>query len=652
MEKKIESAIHKRIKMQIVTLIASVLLVIVLIFAMTAAWFTNVAKTSDLIFQTESWGFDSEKINISETSIPIAPGTSGIVPVSVDNTDSTERVQIGVTISKAGMVPGLQKRIFFYADTSKVNTFANGSETESRIYLGASAPDHYQYMILPGQILTLNELYYNDVPIKWEWVYDMVGYYFRGTVDSSAEEAVLADEYLRPITYDYEQAVFETDESSEKYHQVRMIENVSVEAFLNEISSSDGYEGTIDYKNAVTVEMPEGVKRKQLYYPVEVDGKGYGIWAYLCTLDEIEEGIIYDTEMANSKEDVTAKATIVFTAFNVPAQTETVNTEAALKSALADEKIDVVKLEGDILSGNEIAFSEGSKILDLNGYSLQYDGVESAYSLLQVSEGAQLTVTNGSITGNTESDTITAIETKAVEVTAGNVVLSDIIIDGFDTAVYIQDMKAENGDSTVQITNCDFNTEQITMMLQGNADKSDVMTKLIVQNSKIHSEQYVGISGQGNDDRWGTELVISQSEVSGYYSGIYQPQRSSVTTIVESTIKGNSGIALKGGSTNIYNSTIIGTGEVATDAAGAAGSGFMDTGDAVYVEAVYDWSVSVSIKGENSKISSDKSYAVELYGQDGKGPGRVHIYEGNLSGAKGDTNWNEIGIFENHLTNE
>ena len=82
--------IQKRIKLQILVLATSILLVIVLIFTMTAAWFTNVAKTSNLTFQTESWGFDADKITIGDTSvenysIPIAPGTSGIIPLIVDN---------------------------------------------------------------------------------------------------------------------------------------------------------------------------------------------------------------------------------------------------------------------------------------------------------------------------------------------------------------------------------------------------------------------------------------------------------------------------------------------------------------------------------------------------------------------------------------
>ena len=541
----------------------------------------------------------------------------------------------------------LQKRIFFYVDTVKTNTFGEEAveseetlETMSKVYLGASAPDTYAYTILPGQILTMNELFYNDVPIKWEWVYDMVGYYFKGTVDITAENQVAVDEYIRPIEYDYEQAVFETDENSSTYHQLKAVGNIPTKDFLKEISSSDGYEGEINDEQAVAVD-------NSIYYPVETDENGYGVWAYLCTLEEIEEGIAYDTELARSEEPVTAEATIILTAVNMPTRIETVNTEAALIEALADDSIDIVQLDMNVSAENTIVFEQGKKIIDLNNNTLQYDGIEEKYALLTVEDGAELTVINGEITGTTKSTGPAAIQTKAIDAIGGNVVLSDIKISGFDTAVYTRDMDNENGaDSSVQIFNSDLETAQVTVVLMGNVDVSEATTKVIIQNSTLTSKYYTAINGQGNEDKWGTELIISNSTVNGYYAGIYQPQRMSSTKIIESKITGNTGIAIKGGNAYVYNSEIIGTGTVAVDAAGASGSGFIDTGDAVYVEAVYDWSVTVMLEGEENIITSDKAYAVELFGQDGKGPGKVMISDGTFTGAKGSANWNEFGTFE------
>ncbi len=657
----IEEVLHKRIRMQILLLVASVLVVLVLVFAMTAAWFTNVAKTSDLVFQTESWGFEEEKIILSENSISISPGKSGIIPLTIDNSDATESVQIGVTISKnsteSEMDLELQKRIFFYVEETKTNVAVelpenaeNGEVTEeeiefetestSRVYLATSAPHNYTYTILPGQKLVINEQYYNALPIKWEWVYDMLGYYFRGTIHAEAEEnKVQIDEYVRPIEYDYEKAVFDVDESSENYQQLLAVGDLSTGAFLKEISSTDGYIGVIDNEEAVIVE-------EKVYYPVEVDENGYGMWAYLCTLDEVKEGIAYDTELANSEKDITATATIILTAHNVPAKIESVNTEAALAEALLDESIDIIELSTDILSGSTISVENGAKVIDLNGYTMQYTGVETQYNYITVADGATLTVSNGQVQGNSNASTAAAIKTTALDLIAGNLVLSNVDISGFDCAVRVEDMNAEEaGDSTIQIINCILEAEQHALILQGNGAATANLTKVMIYDSILESEHYVAISGQGNDDRWGTELVLAESEVNGYYAGIYQPQRSSVMTISNCKITGNTGIAIKGGSVNVYDSEIIGTGEVLVEDAAASGSGFIDTGDAVYVEAVYNWPVTVNIKGA-SKIVSNKAFAVELFGQEEKGLGRIAIYEGAFEGTKGSANWNGIGNFE------
>lgn len=664
----IELNIRKRIRMQILVLASSILLVVVLIFAMTAAWFTNVATTSSLSFETESWGFDESRIMVSSTPISIAPGASGIVPLSVDNSEAEEIAKVSVSISKAMMLPEeLQKRIYFYADTSKTVTFSDGitewiteegtveegaieegateetvvQETVSKIYLGASAPDNYTYTILPGQILTMNELYCNDVPIKWEWVYDMLGYYFRGTVDASAENPVITDEYLRPIEYDYNEAVFD----KENTQQLQQIGAITREEFLTQISSEDGYFGTINEAEAVAIVQDDVQK---LYYPVEVDSNGYGIWAYLCNYSEVEEGIAYDTQLAEAGQTVTAEATIFLTAYSMAAQTESVYTEAALKAALTDADIDVVELATDISTGSTITLAEGMKVLDLNGYNLTYDGLENEYELISVSDGATLIVTDGEITGNsTATGTASKLNSKAMEAVGGNIVLNGVKISGVDSAVVIADYAAETaGDSVIQITNSDLTAAQATIFLQGNGSASDTMTRVIVQNSKITSQYNNAINGQGSTDRWGTELILADSEINGYYGGIYQPQQKSATTITNCTVTGNTGIILKGGTMNIYDSTIQGTGEVDVNDAAIVTSGYTDTGDGIYVEAGYAWSTSLILKGQN-KVISDKAYAVEMIGETGKGPGRILIYDnGTYTGNKGDANWNGIGTFE------
>ena len=657
-KKKIEQLIQKRIRSQIMICVVSVFLILVLVFAMTAAWFTNVAKTSDLVFETESWGFDEEKITLAEEHIKIAPGKSGIIPLTIDNSDAMESVQIGVTISKASetveMEEEIQKRLYFYVDAPRTVVSAKEiegqeepefvEETTERTYLASSAPHSYTYTILPGQQLIMNETYYNDLPLKWEWVYDMLGYYFRGTVNPEAEEKVIIDEYVRPIEYDYSSAVFEIDEESEKFDQLVTIGKQTAEKFLTNLSKNDGYAGTIDVETAV---LYDG----KVYYPVEVDDTGYGMWAYLCTWTEIKEAVEFDKSLANPEEsildeDTPITATVVLTAHNVPAQIESVNTEAALKDALLKEDVDIIELSSDILSGSTIQMESGNKVINLNGYTLQYSGFETEYNFVTVSDGASLTVMNGLIDGTSVAEAYGSAKIKAFETVAGNLMLSNVEVTDFDAALYVNDMLAEKaGDSTVQITNCDLKTKQAVMVIQGNGDATDAMTKVIIYGSSLSSEYYVGISGQGNDDRWGTEMVIAESEISGCYGALYHPQRSSTTMISNCKLSGNTGVAIKGGTVTIETSEIIGTGAVAVDTAAAAGSGFVDTGDAVYVEAVYNWPVTVNLKGENTVIS-EKAYAVELFGQEDKGPGKISIFEGTYQGEKGAANWNEFGNFE------
>lgn len=676
-EDHIEPETRKRIRMQILILVACFLLVVVLIFTMTAAWFTNVAKTSDLVFQTESWGVDESRIRLSESAISIAPGKSGIIPLSVDNSTETESLQIGVNISKIEvdekdtllMNTELQKRIFFYADAPKTYTFSETAEegvtekteTVSRVYLGSGAAENYTYTVLPGQTLTMSDLYYNDVPIKWEWVYDMLGYYFRGTIvpETAATETTEAvpaviseEEYLRPIEYDYQQAAFDTvkddedDTDDTDYQQVQTIEGVSAEKFLEKLSENDGYEGTIGSPVVVETSL-EGEIIYRLYYPVAVDDTGYGVWAYLCTLEEIEAGIAYDSLLAKQTESLEAAATIVITANSLPSQTKSVQSESEFRAALTDEAVDVVELTSDLTLTEPLILETGEKVVDLGGYCLDYTASAEKLQMISVKDGASLTLMNGALEGTAGTEAV--VDSTALECIAGNVTLSGVSISGFEDGICIKDMEAESGDSVIQMTDCEIRVPDISVFLQGNGSKSEARTKLMIQNSTIISEKYIPIMGQGNEDRSGTELMIQNSTLEGYYAGIYHPQQKSSAIINECTITGNTGIAVKGGTVDIYNSKITGTGAVATDSAGAAGSGFMDTGDGVYVEACYDWSATVNIHGENTVVKSEKAYSTELYGVESKGPGRIYIYDGAYTKGtegKGSANWNGIGTFE------
>ncbi|MBQ7646832.1 MAG: hypothetical protein IJS94_06145 [Clostridia bacterium] len=620
--------IKKTTRRQIILAVGALMVVVVLIFALTSAWYTNVSKVNSLRFKTEAWGFDVDKINVSGNSISIAPGMSGIIPISIDNSDNAEKVKVFVTVSKTQMDTELQKRIFFYADT----TDTVNSETVAKKYLGSTDADYYEYLLLPGEQLILNDDYYSDVPIKWEWVYDMLGFYFRGTV---GDEMVIYDEFLRPIEYDLDKAVFDIN-GDQGTGQLLSVDGIPAENVLYNISSTDGYDGRVDFSAGVSVGT-------RTYYPVDVDGNGFGVWAYLCSYGEIETGIVYDTNM--SGEDIgEIIATLNISTVSLPAKSEKVSTESALRAALADPDTDIIQLTDDISVSNYLSFTGNADMtLDMGGFGITYTGTETSYAMFRSRNGAKLTVLDGEIKGNgniTEAEG--SMNTIAFYASCGDVTLSNVKVSGFDNAVYIADINGGNNpDSTVRITDCDLDSKGPTVFIMGNGEVSDAPTKLIISGSTVKSG-YVGVCGHGSTNRWGTEIAIVNSKVTGKYAALYQPQQTGTTVITNSEMSGITGIAVKGGTVTVTDSSVIGTGAY-TPAAGS-GSGWTDTGDGIYVEAVYNWNASVYIKG-NTVVTSANAYAVEIFGKENAGIGRVYIYGGEFNAARGAAYWNSIGSF-------
>ena len=620
--------VKKVVRRQALLAIGTLVLVVVLLFAMTSAWYTNVSKASALTFRTEAWGFDTDNIIVADTEILCAPGKSGVIPLRIDNSDSGDGVTLYVTISKAPMGDEeLRRRIYFYADTSmRIN-----DENVSRVYLGSTDENLFSYDVLPGCELIMSDEYYNDIPIKWEWVYDSEGYYFRGTVTGSS---VLRDEYLRPIEYDLDKATFDLY-GAEPSGRLLTVNGVSVDDFLAELSQTDGYEGVIDPAHPV-------VNGSSYYFPVAVDANGTGVWAYLSNYGEIERDIEYDTSFSEEAREIVASLNI--SAVNIPSRTEMVSTGEQLWNALRSEDVEVVELTSDVELSSPISVINGADaMIDLNGFSVTYTGSESLYSAFVARNGAKLTVINGDLIGNGNgSGREGVVSSIAFETIGGDVTLSNVNVTGFDSAVYVSDYVGTGEDSIVKIYHCDLDTINPTVFFMGNGEASEAPSRLIIQDSRINSRDYAGISGQGSTNRWGTDIVILDSEISGHYAAYFQPQQKSNTLICRSELSGITGMALKGGTVRIVDSSVTGTGPHVN--AASTGNGWTDTGDGVYVEAAYNWNVTVSIDG-TSEIVSRNSYAVEMVGKDGAGKGKVVINNGRYTGALGAVNWNEIGDF-------
>lgn len=672
---------RRAVRGQLIMALSALLLVAALLFPMSVAWFTNVARTSSIQFQAEAWGFDVEKINVTDPTAVMLPGDTGFVSLSVDNSEGTSAIYATVHVNKSELPEEMQQRLFFYVDTPKTYTFdiveqageeeseleqaetvielnaeqeqeataETGSKPEmvSKQYLVSSEPYGYRYYVSRGECLTLSEAYYNDVPLKWEWVYDMEGYYFIGSItEESGDYSVSVEEYLRPITYNLEEAVFSTLDG-----QLEAIGETPLAEFLKTVFDADGYEGTLPltdsgeitpsaYVDVPTQSEDETFRR---YYRVAVNENGQGVWAYLCGEEDTKNAASYDNDLGASEMLVNITVAVTNVAED---EVMTVCDARELQEKLAAANGETLQLTEDITVETPLTVSPGTDVtIDLNSYSLLYIGGEETeeYAAFTVPAGAKLTLLNGEVHG-AETGDASITKSNAVLCKGGETILGAVKVDGFDTAVSVDDRETE-ADSIVKIVGCSFDTAATAVLVYGNGAETEARSRVIIQNSNIQSN-YIGISGQGTDmegdQRWGTELVVLSSTVKGQWAGIYHPQQRSSAIISDSVVSGYTGLVVKGGTVTLYDSEVSGTGEYVS---AEASDGFTDTGDGIYVEATYPWSATVTLRGTGNCAESEYGYALELFGTSGKGYGKMIADGGSFFGGRAVSNWNGIGTF-------
>lgn len=586
--------VRKSVYLQAGLALMTVILTIVILFAMTSAWYTNVVHSDGLEFEAAPWGFDGN-IEVGSATVTAAPGDEGVVSLSVTN-NSEDISSISVNVSKAAMDANMQQRIYFYVDAQQTR---NG-ETLDRIYL--SNQESYSYTLFSYNSLILTEEYHNDAQLKWQWVYDVLGYYVLGTVGTDGA-TMSVHEYLRPIEYDYDQATttYTYVENGEGEPQLVMeLKTVdgktTVDDFLVKFSQRDGYAGTIDPAS----------KNEAGYYPVSVDAEGYGVWAYLCSYSEIEMNTRYDTALgaaaaAGQTQTYTGRLTI--SAQKSKADIQLVSTPAALQDALASGTESVIRLDSDIAMTDSLVVAQGQKVsMDLNGHTL----ASTNNIAIDAASGSSVTVFNGAITGQTDSGY--GILSTGAEVTLNNVDLSQM-----KYGVYVMDSSDANHlDSKVRLVDCTMDTSNCAVYVLGNGDNSSQNTQVVIDGCTITSG-YNAVCGNGTatgTGKWGTDVQILNSTVTGKWSAVYQPQQNSVTTIYNSTLSGHTGIAIKGGTVNIIDSTVSGTGEAETPE--YAASGFSDTGDAVYIETGYNFEILLNISG-TSVLESAYGQSLQIF---------------------------------------
>ena len=604
--KKAQRSVYWQAGLAVITIV----LTIVIVFTMTSAWYTNVVQTSGMVIQAESWGFDGQ-IKVDDSVIVAAPGDEGIISLEVSNTNASTTA-VGVGVSKARITDyEMQKRLYFYVDTS----LQRNGETMDRVYLNTQ--EGYTYTLFGGETLTLTEQLHNDVQLKWQWVYDVLGYYVMGSW-SPATGKMTELEYLRPIEYDYDEAT--TTFRDGVTMELETVDGTrTAEEFLVDFSKKDGYKGTID---------PDQ-KRGPGYYPVWVDENGYGVYAYLCTYAEIELATQYDTNLAQAAANAAATGAdptkyeiqLLVSAQKNDEDVINVNTLDALNNALEMDSGNVVQLTGDITvtDTQKLVIPEGKQItLDLNGHTIT--SVTNDKAIL-AQPNSTLTMLNGSVVGS--NNTGYGLYSVGAKVTFNQVDISD-----FKYGVYLGDSDNDNvQDSAVRLVNCDIGGGEYAVFVSGNGTASEQKTQLVIESCKLYGNSYA-LCANGNttgNGRWGTDIQILDSTLTANPSeasaGIYHPQMNSDLTIYNSTISGYTGMAIKGGNIRIKASTVTGTGPAFVGELKPSGSGFVDTGDGIYIEANYEYPVTLEISsdaelGRESVISSANNQSLRVYPED------------------------------------
>ncbi len=609
--------IRKSVRKQGLLAIATILLTVVMVFAMTTAWYTNVAQTNGLTFTTQSWGVNDVEIQVGTTAFEIYPGAVGVVPLTLTNKTATiASVGVSVVSNASNLADEMGKRMFFYVEQSQ----RKNGEYVDRTYISGGNVS-YTFTLLPGETIHMDGSGYNAAPVKWTWVYDMLGYYISGTKQPNGDVAV--SQYLRPIEYKYDEATF--DENG----RLLTVDGVTtVDAFLETLSGKDGYLGTIDTA-AVT---------EKGYYPVDVDENGTGIWAYLCTYTEIEQGILYDTQMAQTMPSFQVQ--LKFTTKNESTVQAQVGSVDQLQEALLDRTVDVIQLEKDLVLSESIDVPSGTQaVVDLNGHTISMkdltENQESEKVAFLTETDAQLVLINGKIEGTGTGKEV------AVKAIGAQITMSGMTLTNVYRGVDIKDQLSQ-GDSVVRVSNSAISATNIGLFIQGNGEASDGITRLVVENCSIDGG-YVAISGQGSsgagNQLWGTDIQLTNCKLNANlkgesWAGIYHPQQNSTLNIQGGQIHGYTGIAVKGGNVVIQDATIHGYGQA--NAAADAASGWTDTGDGIYLEAVYRWKATVELRGDNMNVISDHGMAVQLFEKTGFGPGSIYIY-GNGTYKNGQT---------------
>ena len=274
-----------------------------------------------------------------------------------------------------------------------------------------------------------------------------------------------------------------------------------------------------------------------------------------------------------------------------------INGKAYFTLAKAVEKASAgatIKLISDItLTETVKVFADDKLTIDLNGYTV--DGTGNVR--IAIMSYGDLTIVDFSAEKDGTIKAGIGTAGNAINICAGTFTLESGNIYSLNNAILVDEQTATVNIKGGKIT-AEPNTRNSAVFYVSSTSKTVINitggelvgyngillwnnTTVNMSAGSIEAKGSAGIQGNGTCDN--TEINISgDAVISGYYTAIYHPQGGKLNISENATLTGWTGVVVKGGIVNVSGGTINGTG--AADAYRPVSSGFVDTGDALYVE--------------------------------------------------------------------
>lgn len=624
----------------------AIVVTVVMVFAMTVAWYSNVLHTSDLTFHAKTWDFTFEgSIQMGTgNQILASPGDEGYVNLTVANVSgeanllgqATEVANMGVTVNiDKTDLNLLRNRIYFFVEKQ---TDIDG-ETVERLYINDQ--DRYTYTVFAGKTLALSEDFSNDYPIKWHWVYDVTGYYVRGKLQS--DHTIEIEEYLRPVEFNdsTRSLVFDDEGFIVKYGD-QSIDDYLYEAYLSHdgyVHELNGFTGGVivdEHSGSVTLNKPKatvGEEEIVLQNLVQIDEN---IWIVLCTEEEIKTNNELDTLIGKgqlSQEEESGfnefSARIVLTGSKAADTGVDVESANMLVSSLNDGT-SIFRLQNNLELEEALTVESGTEtVIDLNGHVLTMS------QTVECHPNSSITFMNGTLDAP-DNTKITMINAEGAEI-----YLDNVISTGFYSGIEVWDNRfASDLDTHIYLSSSKISTKDSVVWLRGNGDYTKTKTTLVITECELTSSEYIAIGGNGTAEYYGTDIQVLGSTLTGFNAAVFHPMNKGTMTLKNSTLTGASGIAIKAGSVLIENCTVVATGAVEETAPSV--SGFAQTGDAIYVEdnysALHGYEIDVLIVGKDTFVKSTNHRAV--YWNDGTAEkAGLAVYAGKYMSSETDDDY-------------